>query len=231
MTAHLRQPLPPALAELRSRAIPSLIDSVDQGFYRHYGKRLLDLVASLLMLPVALLVILPFAILIAFDGASPFYRQKRVGRDGRIFFMWKLRSMVPDAERRLEAHLAADPEARAEWTRDQKLRRDPRITRVGRLIRKTSIDELPQLWNVLRGDMSIVGPRPMMPQQREIYPGIAYFALRPGLTGYWQTSARNEASFAQRALYDTCYFRDLSLATDIRLVLRTVPVLVSPNGH
>jgi lipopolysaccharide/colanic/teichoic acid biosynthesis glycosyltransferase len=144
--------------------------------------------------------------------------------------MWKLRSMVADADARLGAYLDANPERRREWDENQKLRDDPRITPVGRIIRKTSIDELPQLWNVLRGDMSLVGPRPMMPDQQAIYPGTAYYALRPGITGFWQTSVRNESSFADRARFDASYLRDLSFATDFGVLLRTVRVVVCGTG-
>ncbi len=150
-------------------------------------KRALDVALVLLAAPLALLIIVLFCPLIMLDGKSPFYTQPRVGRNGRIFRMWKLRSMVADADARLGAYLDANPERRREWDENQKLRDDPRITRVGRIIRKTSIDELPQLWNVLRGEMSMVGPRPMMPDQQAIYPGTAYYALRPGITGFWQT--------------------------------------------
>ena len=115
----------------------------------------------------------------------------------------------------LEDYLGANPVARVEWDEHQKLKDDPRITAAGRLIRKTSLDELPQLWNILRGDMSLVGPRPMMPQQAELYPGRDYYLLRPGLTGFWQISDRNETSFAARAAYDTQYCRRVSLLTDI----------------
>jgi lipopolysaccharide/colanic/teichoic acid biosynthesis glycosyltransferase len=164
------------------------------------------------------------------DGKSPFYTQPRVGRNGHIFRMWKLRSMVADADARLGAYLDSNPERRREWDETQKLRDDPRITRVGRIIRKTSIDELPQLWNVLRGEMSLVGPRPMMPDQQAIYPGTAYYALRPGITGFWQTSVRNESSFADRARFDAQYFRDLSLGTDLVVMLRTVRVVLCGTG-
>jgi lipopolysaccharide/colanic/teichoic acid biosynthesis glycosyltransferase len=157
--------------------------------------------------------------------------QKRVGRNGRIFKMWKLRSMVPNADALLQSYLATNPAARAEWDRDQKLRHDPRITRIGHLIRKTSIDELPQLWNVFVGDMSLVGPRPMMPCQQEIYPGTAYYALRPGITGFWQTSARNESSFSERAGFDTDYLSKLSLLTDLKILMRTVRVVVHGTGY
>ena len=200
------------------------------GIYRGGFKRALDVVLVMLAAPLALLIVGLLCPLIALDGRSPFYSQERIGREGRRFRMWKLRSMVDDAEARLEAHLAAHPDARREWDARQKLRNDPRITRIGRLIRKTSLDELPQLWNVLIGDMSIVGPRPMMPSQREIYPGTAYYALRPGITGFWQTSARNESSFAERADYDSRYFGKLSLWTDLGGILRTVRVVACGTG-
>jgi lipopolysaccharide/colanic/teichoic acid biosynthesis glycosyltransferase len=180
-------------------------------------------------------VILPLiallALLISLDGHSPFYRQKRLGRHGRIFTLWKLRSMVAGADARLEAHLTADPVARAEWTLTQKLKEDPRITRIGRFLRKSSADELPQLWNVLRGDMSLVGPRPMMPDQASLYPGTAYYALRPGITGSWQVSARNDSSFADRARFDTDYERRVSAATDLAILLATVRVVLRGTGH
>ena len=127
--------------------------------------------------------------------------------------------MVIDADQRLAAHLAADPALRAEWDETQKLKNDPRITAVGRLLRKTSLDELPQLWNVLKGDMSLVGPRPMMPEQRALYPGRAYYSMRPGLTGPWQVSDRNETSFAGRAEFDAAYARRMSLRTDLVILL------------
>ncbi|MCC7321176.1 MAG: sugar transferase [Rubellimicrobium sp.] len=201
-----------------------------QGPYARVFKRLFDLtLAGIAAVPV-LAVVLPLALVIALDGGSPFYVQERVGRGGRIFRMWKLRTMVHDADARLERHLAQDPAARAEWDAYQKLKRDPRITRLGELLRRTSLDELPQLWNVLRGEMSIVGPRPFMPSQAAIYPGTEYYALVPGLTGPWQVSIRNEASFAERATFDREYFRTLSLRTDLRLILRTVGVLLHPTG-
>ena len=201
-----------------------------EGPYRSALKRLLDIAVVLVAaLPVALLL-LPFCLMIMRDGASPFYRQKRIGRDGAVFGIWKLRSMVPDAETQLDAYLAANPAARAEWDHSQKLRHDPRITPVGQLIRKCSLDELPQLWNVLRGDMSLVGPRPMMVDQRSMYPGTAYYAMRPGITGYWQTSVRNDASFVERATFDAAYMRDLSFVTDVKILLRTVRVVVAGTG-
>jgi lipopolysaccharide/colanic/teichoic acid biosynthesis glycosyltransferase len=193
-------------------------------------KRVLDILIIVLVALPASLIVGIFAVLIAYDGHSPFYTQQRLGRNGRIFRIWKLRSMVPDADLKLEAYLADNPDARAEWDRTQKLRHDPRITPLGHFIRKVSIDELPQLWNVLLGEMSLVGPRPMMPCQQEIYPGTAYYALRPGITGYWQVSVRNESSFAQRAGFDTAYLRQLSLANDLRVLLKTVRVVTRGTG-
>lgn len=233
MTMHLRNP---ALHEEITPHHPAADPVAPTGqriparLYARGGKRALDLaLVALLALP-ALLIVLPLAALIACDGGAPFYRQERIGRKGARFWMWKLRTMVHDADARLEAQLAANPAARAEWDRCQKLRDDPRITRVGRLMRKTSMDELPQLLNVLRGDMSMVGPRPMMPNQRGLYPGTAYDDLRPGITGAWQTSERHETSFAERARFDTAYARDLSLAIDLALVLRTVKVVLQGTG-
>ena len=130
-------------------------------------------------------------------GDPVFYFQDRVGRKGKTFRFWKLRSMVMDADAPArEAHLAASPQARMEWAHTQKLKDDSwRITSVGRFIRKTSLDELPQIRNVLKGDMSLVGPRPIMPEQRALYRGRAYFQLRPGITGFWQIGDRNDTAF------------------------------------
>ncbi|WP_420327315.1 sugar transferase [Mameliella sp.] len=228
MTLQLRQPLPTARFE-------KLIDEAlhaenGPALYRDVFKRALDVALVILGALPILLIVGVFALLIARDGHSPFYAQKRLGRNGRVFNIWKLRSMVPDAEARLSAYLDKTPAARAEWDRTQKLRNDPRITAIGRLIRKTSIDELPQMFNVLRGDMSLVGPRPMMPCQQDIYPGTAYYALRPGITGYWQISVRNESSFAQRAGFDTAYLAQLSLINDLRVLVKTMRVVLHGTG-
>ena len=141
------------------------------GSYARFVKRGFDIVVVLLAAPFVVPVVLLLGLLIARDGGPVFYFQDRVGRGGRVFRIWKLRSMVVDAERRLEEHLTGDPTARAEWSTTQKLKNDPRITPVGRLIRKASLDELPQLWNVLKGDMSLVGPRPMLPGQTSALSG------------------------------------------------------------
>lgn len=179
-------------------------------------------------------IVLPFVaillVLIALDGHSPIFRQQRVGKDGRRFVMWKLRTMVPDAEALLARHLEADPKARAEWDAKQKLSVDPRVTPIGRLLRRTSLDELPQLFNVLVGDMSLIGPRPMMLSQQALYPGHAYYLLRPGMTGMWQISARHTSDFADRARYDDRYYRELSFAGDLRILARTAAVVLRGTG-
>ena len=201
------------------------------GLYRSVFKRALDIALVIIAAPIVLLVVGLLAVCIEFDGANPFYSQSRVGRGGRIYKMWKLRSMVLNADAQLETYLASDSAARAEWDSTQKLKGDPRITRFGRILRKSSLDELPQLLNVLTGDMSLVGPRPMMPCQQEIYPGSAYFRLRPGITGPWQVSRRNESTFADRARFDTEYDRTLSLAGDVALLAGTVRVVLRATGY
>jgi exopolysaccharide production protein ExoY len=197
--------------------------------YAEGPKRALDVTLVLMIAPAALLLIAVLALLVCFSG-RPFYVQERLGRGGRTYRMWKLRSMVADADARLARHLEIDLAAQAEWDHTQKLRDDPRVTRLGRVMRKTSLDELPQLWNVLKGDMSLVGPRPMMPHQRALYPGAAYFRLRPGITGPWQVSTRNASSFADRARFDAQYERDLSLRTDLSLLVATARVVVKGTG-
>ncbi|MBK6465902.1 MAG: sugar transferase [Rhodobacter sp.] len=198
--------------------------------YCRFGKRTLDVLLVLMSAPVALVLMLAFAIAVGFSGGKPFYSQDRVGKGGRTFRMWKIRSMVADADAVLKDYLGRNPDKAEEWTHKQKLDQDPRVTALGRFIRRTSIDEVPQLWNVLRGDMSLVGPRPMMVNQRDLYPGSAYFHLRPGLTGLWQISGRNDVSFKSRAQFDSDYGSSLSLREDIRIILETVRVVCRATG-
>lgn len=201
------------------------------GLYGGFFKRAFDTFAVLLAMPVVAPLLLVFALIIKRDGGPMFFSQERVGRGGRSFRFWKLRSMVVDADARLSAHLDANPQARHEWDATQKLKKDPRITPFGRFIRRTSLDELPQLWNVLRGDMSLVGPRPMLPEQRALYPGRSYYDLRPGLTGFWQIGDRNNTTFSARAVYDTLYAQKLSFATDLLVLLLTVRTVLRGTGH
>lgn len=211
-------------------AVTSQAEAPNRAYLR-VVKPLIDRFAVILSLPIILPVIAILALFIMRDGHRPFYTQKRVGRGGVDFPLLKLRTMVPDADACLEGYLSENPEARAEWNATQKLKNDPRITRVGRLLRKTSLDELPQLLNVLAGQMSLVGPRPMMPCQKSMYPGSAYYRLKPGITGFWQVSKRNGAEFWQRAEYDTSYEREVALGTDIRVLFKTVGVVLRATGY
>jgi exopolysaccharide production protein ExoY len=198
--------------------------------YRRALKRWIDIAFVLLALPIVVPVVLVLVGVLKATGHSPFFTQERVGQGGRTFRLWKLRTMVPDADARLREYLQKDDVARQEWEAYQKLDRDPRITEFGQFLRKSSLDELPQLWNVLIGDMSLVGPRPMMVEQQELYPGSAYYALRPGLTGTWQISDRNQSTFAQRAEFDADYDRNLSIFKDLKILLATVGVVLRATG-
>lgn len=200
------------------------------GAYRDYAKHLIDALLVVACLPFVLPVVLLMALVIAKDGGQPFYSQSRIGKDGRIFRMWKLRTMVPNADAVLESYLAQDSDMRAEWDSKQKLLDDPRVTSIGHFLRRSSIDELPQLFNVLKGDMSLVGPRPMMVDQKKLYPGRDYYDLRPGITGFWQISDRNNTSFADRAHYDARYNKALSFKADVNILLSTVRVVLKGTG-
>lgn len=221
------RPLVPSVAEQPLAFLPPRRLSV----YRLAGKRMIDVLLVLIAAPAVLVCITLLALAVARDGGAPFFSQMRIGKDGRPYRMWKLRTMVADADARLAAHIAADPIVQDEWHRTQKLRNDPRITRFGRILRKTSLDELPQLWNVLKGDMSLVGPRPMLPSQQPLYPGSAYYRLRPGITGMWQVSSRNNSEFVDRAAFDQEYERRLSFGTDLRLIFATLVVVLRGTGH
>lgn len=202
------------------------------GFYRTTVKRGIDLLLTLMAAPLVVPTVFLLALFIYMrDGRNPFYSQSRVGKNGQTFTMWKLRSMVADADALLERHLAEDPQARAEWNSKQKLRNDPRITPLGAALRKTSLDELPQLWNVIKGDMSLVGPRPMMPKQRVLYKGQSYYRMRPGVTGLWQISDRNDAAFSRRVQFDDAYDSLLSFWTDIRIIAATIRVVLKGTGY
>ncbi len=211
-------------------------DAIDcrDGFWGINGgaKRAADIVISLCALFfLAPLMLATFAA-IKLDGGGAFFVQSRVGRGGKLFRMYKFRTMHTDAEAVLQRLLDADPQARAEWNCFQKLRKDPRITRVGHFLRSSSIDELPQLLNVLKGDMSIVGQRPILAHQREAY-GVhitGYEKARPGITGLWQVKGRNRLSFDQRAALGTDYVRRWSFSRDLWILILTVPALLFSRG-
>lgn len=200
--------------------------------YRGVTKRVLDLVLAVLLLPTLIPVIAVLYVLVRLDGGPGFFGHKRVGRNNQEFRCWKVRTMVVDAQERLDALLASSPEARAEWERDQKLRNDPRVTRLGNFLRKTSLDELPQIWNVIKGEMSLVGPRPVTRSEMSRYGGYAwaYQALRPGITGLWQVSGRNDVSYDERVELDVRYLNEMSLASDISILMRTGKVILDKTG-
>ncbi len=198
--------------------------------YRDFGKRAVDVFAVLALSPIVVPLVALLATLIWLRGGHPFYTQMRVGRFGRSFRIYKLRTMVANSDEVLARLLREDPKARAEWNATQKLKNDPRVTKFGQLLRKTSLDELPQLWNVLIGDMSLVGPRPMMESQVALYPGHAYYRLLPGITGPWQISERNDCEFAGRARFDDAYDRSLSVGTDASILVRTIGVVLRGTG-
>ena len=203
----------------------------NHGVYARVFKRAVDLVLVVASLPF----VVPFLLLIsvaiyAQDRHSPIFRQERIGMNGKRFRIWKFRTMVPNAEELLERHLAENAEARAEWDEKQKLSVDPRCTAIGRILRQSSLDELPQLINVLTGEMSLVGPRPMMPSQQALYPGHAYYRLRPGMTGSWQVSARNESSFADRAHFDDVYELNMGFVNDAGIMGKTFGVVLRGTG-
>lgn len=200
------------------------------GLYRNHLKRILDIVLVVLASPALLVLVFLLSLPSLAVGRNPFYLQRRVGRFGEIFTIVKLKTMVTDADMRLATYLRENPDARDEWARCQKLRHDPRVTPYGRFLRRTSLDEIPQFWNVLRGDMSIVGPRPMLPHQRPLYHGTAYYRFRPGITGYWQVSDRHESEFTKRVDFDEHYDDDVSLVTDIVLIFRTFGAVLRGTG-
>lgn len=202
------------------------------GWYASFGKRVLDVAFVFLSLPVSAIIVAFCALALWLEGGNPFYWQARLGRNGKVYKIVKLRTMVIDADARLARLLQGNPDMRAEWDATQKLKKDPRITRVGGFLRRTSLDELPQLWNVLKGEMSLVGPRPMMPEQLPLYGcSKAYFSLRPGITGVWQVSDRNNSRFDYRCKLDAEYARDLGFGYDLILLLRTASVVVRRTGY
>lgn len=188
--------------------------------------------ATLILLPMLPVLIILACLVRLHDGGPVLFSQFRVGRHGRRFRCWKVRTMCVDSEARLRAHLAADPAAREEWAADQKLRVDPRVTPLGRFLRQTSLDELPQLYNVLVGDMSIVGPRPIVAEEMARYGRYIthYCAVRPGLTGVWQVMGRNAVTYRRRVAMDVFWSRSQCVFFYLRIVALTVPAVVRRSG-
>lgn len=200
--------------------------------YQRHGKRILDLALIIPALPILIPIVLIMLLVIACDGGFPIFGHRRIGKGGASFRCWKLRSMVVNAEKALADHLAQDPEAKREWDEHFKLERDPRITRFGNFLRRSSLDELPQLWNVLRGDMSLVGPRPVTAVELSRYGNNlpTYLCQKPGLTGKWQVNGRSAVSYVERVEMDAKYLSECSLRTDIGLIAATFLVVLRRTG-
>jgi len=197
-------------------------------------KRVLDVLGAVVLAIVFAPLILAILLvaLIRREPGSILYRHRRIGQDGHVFECLKFRTMVPDAEQVLRELLERDPAVQAEWLRDHKLRRDPRVTRLGRFLRRTSLDELPQLWNVMRGDMSLVGPRPVIREELLRYGRNvrAYLSAKPGITGLWQVKGRNDTDYRRRIALDTYYVRNQTLLLDLYILFRTARVVLGGSG-
>ena len=195
--------------------------------------RLLDIVIAVAALVFFLPLMVMIALAILVTGGGPiFFVQARVGRNGVEFRCFKFRTMSNDAEAILAAVLNSNADAYAEWSRFHKLRDDPRVGRLGAILRKTSLDELPQLFNVLRGDMSVVGPRPIVAKEASRYGRyfVSYCAVRPGITGRWQVSGRNDTTYRRRVACDVVYSRNKSAGNDLKIIFKTVPVVLFARG-
>lgn len=196
-------------------------------------KRVVDITLAISgILLLAPLLIICFLATIATSRGPAIFRHRRVGFNGKHFDCYKFRTMVTDAPGRLRKLLESDPAAAAEWTANRKLRNDPRVTAIGAILRKSSLDELPQLFNVLKGDMSIVGPRPVTDEELERYSTAigAYLACRPGITGLWQVSGRSTTTYDKRVACDAFYARNWSMTLDAKILIVTIPSLLASDS-
>lgn len=223
-------------SEAETLTLSAKVMATDKAFLARNGfaKRAMDIaISSLALLFLSPLLIALFVIVKMSSPGPALYQQRRLGQNGKVFGMYKFRTMYMDSDDLLEAILNRCPLSAEEWNTYQKLRCDPRITRPGHFLRKASLDELPQLLNVLKGDMSIVGQRPLLPEQKETYGAanfMQYMRGRPGITGLWQVSGRNMLPFEKRAELDTLYSQRWSLGYDIKILVQTIPVVLFPDG-
>ncbi len=198
-----------------------------------FGKRFLDLILILLFLPILLPICLLLALLVKLSSGGPvFYTQRRIGKDGNVIRVLKFRTMVKNADAVLQRHLEQNPHLWNEWRKDHKLKRDPRVTWVGRFLRRTSLDELPQLWNVVLGDMSLVGPRPIVKAEIEKFGDAwdSYTRVLPGITGLWQVSGRNNLTYGERVQFNEYYVRNWSVWLDLYILFKTIRVVFTLDG-
>jgi Undecaprenyl-phosphate galactose phosphotransferase WbaP len=208
--------------------VQKLVDKKRQAF-----KRIFDLCLITLALPVLVPVFIILALAIKLDSRGPvFFRHKRVRTRDSFFQVLKFRTMIPDADQVLADYLAKNPELRREWEAKHKLKHDPRITRVGKFLRRTSLDELPQIWNVITGDLSLIGPRPIVEEEIKRYQKAfrLYEKVRPGITGLWQISGRNNTTYDERVDLDTYYVRNWSIWFDIYILAMTPAAVIKGNG-
>ena len=219
--------------------LPGILQlNIDEQLIVHdWLKRTFDIVFSLAAMLLALPIFALIALLVKLSSPGPvFYCSLRIGRQGHLFKFWKFRSMHKDADQRLEIILNSDPSLKREWQKYFKLKKDPRLTRIGSLLRRTSLDEFPQFWNVFIGDLSIVGPRPYLPREADVIRKILknemekMFSVRPGLTGIWQTSGRSILTFEQRVRLDLSYVNQRSFLSDLKLIAKTIPILLFSKG-
>ena len=202
-------------------------------FYTKYGKRLFDLTLAILMMPFLLPIIAILALLVSIDGGAPFFGHVRVGCNGKHFKCWKLRTMHMNAEYRLQVLLDRDRDMANYWRIHQKLQNDPRVTSFGKLLRKTRLDELPQIYNVLINELSFVGPRPFTPAQESDYlasGGRIYYTMNPGITGSWQAYQPKNSQFKDRVEFDEEYAKIFSLKTDLKIIFWTAALFFRFNG-
>ncbi len=196
-------------------------------------KRIADIILVLLIAPLALPLLGAILLLVCLDSpGKSIFQQERVGKHGKIFRVWKVRTMVDNADQVLDEYLREHPELCPGWEKTRKLKNDPRVTRVGRILRHASVDELPQLWNVLKGEMTFVGPRPILPGEIDEYGSrySLYIQVVPGLTGLWQILGRNDLEFQQRVYLDEEYILNWSVMLDISILVQTVKVVITGYG-
>jgi undecaprenyl-phosphate galactose phosphotransferase len=230
--AYLRFDAPLPQDDASTMELASMEQAIFPLSVQRFCKRTLDVLGALVLAGVFSPLILTILFLMHRQGGSPIFRHKRVGRNGEIFECLKFRTMVPNAEQALRELLTRNSELRAEWGRDHKLRDDPRVTRLGKFLRSTSLDELPQLWNVVKGEMSLVGPRPVTREELLRYGRnmLLYMMVKPGITGLWQVSGRSNTDYRRRVAIDVCYVRNRSILLDLWILLKTTLVVLGRHG-
>ena len=210
----------------------SFVDSLKENIY-NFSKRLFDIIVSLfgIALLIPLFIILKLSFIITGDFKPMLFKQKRIGKHGKEIYIYKIRSMVPDAEEKLK-DLLKIKKYKKEWDKNQKFENDPRITKIGKFIRKTSIDEIPQFINVLKGDMSLIGPRPLVANELDAHNGIhrIYESVRPGITGWWACNGRSSIDYDERLKLEYYYVNNKSISLDLKCIYKTITAVINKNG-